>query len=249
MSTDNLHPISDEMLDALLDLELDPHTVMRVRAHIGACEGCASKLRAREALRGAFTAQDLRRPAPPGLAAKILSSLPGDAPRRAPRWAMVALAASVLLAGSTAWLVLERAGAGRDPTTEVVSAHVRSLMAAHLADVVTSDQHTVKPWFAGKVDFSPPVADFASQGFPLAGGRLEYLAGHPAAAVVYMRQAHVINLFVVPNVTGKGVPRASTQDRGYCVISWSDPAMRYWLVSDLNIGELAQLARLLGAPE
>jgi anti-sigma factor RsiW len=116
-------------------------------------------------------------------------------------------------------------------------------MGAHLLDIPTSDQHTVKPWFAGKLDFSPPVTDLAAQGFPLAGGRLDYLDAHPAAALIYTRRAHTINLFITPDASPASEPRATT-DRGYHAILWTDGAMRVRAVSDLNEDELLTFAHL-----
>ena len=123
---------------------------------------------------------------------------------------------------------------------DLVSSHVRSLMANHLMDVPSTDQHTVKPWFDGKLDFAPPVKDFRDSGFPLLGGRLDVVDGHSAAALVYGRNKHFLNLFIWPAHSAEKVAAHTTQRNGYNVIQWSDGAMTYAVVSDLNQTELGE---------
>jgi anti-sigma factor RsiW len=125
---------------------------------------------------------------------------------------------------------------------EAVSSHIRSLMANHLADVASTDQHTVKPWFNGKLDFSPPVKDLAEEGFPLTGGRLDYLEGRPVAGLLHRRNRHIINLFVWPSSRSGSRPEAFSI-KGYNVVHWTESGMTFWAVSDLNRKELDQFAQ------
>jgi anti-sigma factor RsiW len=131
---------------------------------------------------------------------------------------------------------------------ELLNAHLRSLMADHLADVPSTDQHTVKPWFAGKLDFSPPVRDLASAGFPLAGGRLDYIDHHKVAALIYRRRLHVINLFVWPSTTSFNLGSGKQTVTGYNVVHWRSDGMEWWAISDLNTAELEEFARQMQKP-
>jgi anti-sigma factor RsiW len=133
--------------------------------------------------------------------------------------------------------VTTRPEPGSSLEDELISSHVHSLLANHLTDVATSDQHTVKPWFNGKIDFSPPVVDLKARGFPLVGGRVDYLKGRVVAALIYRRSGHVINLFIWP-ASGPSVPAGERE--GYSLLNWSQAGLNFWAVSDLNEPELKQ---------
>src|SRR5262249_48094185 len=158
------------------------------------------------------------------------------------RWAGAATAAVLIVVVSMLWV---KPSEETLLVNDIVSSHVRSMMANHITDVASSDRHTVKPWFGGKLDYSPPVKDLTEQGFRLVGGRLDYLDSRPVAALVYQRSQHYINLFVWPsNKTGIKEGDQITR-QGYNVIHWTQAGMSYWLVSELNLTELTECARLL----
>ena len=143
------------------------------------------------------------------------------------------------------WKITDSRDAANAVVGEVLASHVRALMGTHLTDVASTDQHTVKPWFNGRLDFSPPVYDFAGLGYPLIGGRLDYVAGGPVAALAYGRRQHVIDVFLWPTQRGStGGPPAVTR-QGYHMLHWSAPDYTYWVVSDLGVTELGEFSRLL----
>jgi anti-sigma factor RsiW len=158
----------------------------------------------------------------------------------------LAAAASLVLVLVGAWQTVAWRGdvAEKGFARQVLDAHLRSLQLTHLTDVASTDQHTVKPWFVGKLDFAPPVADFSAEGFPLVGGRLDVVGGRSVAALVYNRRKHVINLFVWPSEEADAAPRSGVQ-RGYAWIRWTRGGMSFWAVSDVAASDLEELARLV----
>jgi anti-sigma factor RsiW len=237
----------DRDLDPYLDRELDEASAAVVRAHLESCPRCGGRLAERQELgRLLRTAPYYQAPQRLRAAAAAAAERP-RASRRIYAWA-ASLAIAASLGGAFALARYARTPAEARfearAADEVVDAHVRSLMGEHLFDVKSTDQHTVKPWFLGRVDFSPPVRDLAGIGFPLVGGRLDYVAGHQAAALVYQRQKHTINVFVWPAGSGAPAPTAASI-RGFHIHGWTTDGMTFWAVSDLNDAELTTFVRAL----
>lgn len=248
--------IADELIHGYLDGELDLARSLEAEQHMRECEICARAFRNQTTLRSALKEGSLYYGAPEKLKKRIQSSLRKEAKAelfpRAFGWRWLTLGASVafmLLIGVVVWRLMPRAI--RSPgdellAQEVVSDHVRSLqMPGHLTDVLSSDQHTVKPWFDGKVDFAPPVKDFASQDFRLYGGRLEYLNNRTVATLVYQRRLHYINLYIWPSEQAGATGEMTTQRQGYNLIHWTGSGMNYWAISDLNSVELHEFVHLV----
>jgi anti-sigma factor RsiW len=234
-------------VDAYLDGELDLVASLDMEAHLGECATCSRAYDGGRRLRSSLRTSELRFRAPGDLRRRVYAGLPPrDAPART-AWRRLSLGAAVALAAAlvlVVWPELGRRGA-RDPLIdEIVSGHVRSLMADHLTDVASSDKHTVKPWFDGKLDFSPAIVDLADHGFPLVGGRLDYLGGRSVAALVYGRQRHFINLFVWPSAKEDPDERSLAR-HGFEIVHWWQGGMSYWAVSDLNAAELGEFAALV----
>lgn len=165
-------------------------------------------------------------------------------PWRWPAWGYTGAGfACGIIVSAIVLFVVGRPGDAGNLEAELINSHVRALMVAHLTDVASSDQHTVKPWFQGKLDYSPPVRDLAGQGFPLLGGRLDYLSGRAVAALIYRRHAHLINVFVWPDSGEDG--RKLSGHQGFNVLHWRGGGMQYWAVSDVNAAELQTLGSLL----
>jgi anti-sigma factor RsiW len=248
-----IHPYIDGELDLSRSLELEEHLrgcaacaaeVSAVRALSTGIGEAARYYEIPAALEGKIRAMAGKKPSASRVAESVLPSS---------GWGLIAAAASVafiviILKGTFLTGSLTGPRGSGDLAREVVADHVRSLMAGHLTDVISSNQHTVKPWFEGKLDFSPVVEDLSAQGFALVGGRLDYLDGHPVAAIVYRRHAHVINLFVwaQPNATEASLT-TTTRD-GYNLAHWSDAGMTYWAASSVNLAELREFVADLRKP-
>jgi anti-sigma factor RsiW len=235
------------MFHAYIDNELDLVRSLDVERHLAGCATCAAARKSLLALRSALQQNGLTYSAPAALYQQVRRiAAPPREEARAPRQAVWLPWLSFGVAAFAALLLLVRpAGmSGHDELlNEAVNSHVRSLMVNHLMDVVSTDQHTVKPWFNGKIDFAPDVKDFASQGFPLVGGRLDYLDGRNVAALIYHRNKHIINVFVWP---ATGMEPAGTESlHGYSIINRTARGLHYCLVSDLNAKELSDLADLV----
>jgi anti-sigma factor RsiW len=239
------------LVDAYLDRELDVAKSLEIEEHVSECPVCSRAYEDGRRLRTALQADALYFRPPADLQRSIESLVRRETEQRArPRWftaRTIKYAAPLALAAAVALSIvplLERASTGDLVVDEVVSGHVRSLLADHLTDVASSNKHTVKPWFDGKLDFAPVVVDLADQGFPLVGGRLDYLGNRSVAALVYGRQKHFINVFVWPSAGADD--RGPTFSRhGFNVMHWKAGEMTYWAVSDLNAAELEEFAGLV----
>jgi anti-sigma factor RsiW len=240
------------LVHAYLDGELDLIRQVEIEDHLRECAKCQAAYESQRALQSVLKADGLYFAAPARLerqvrAAVRTESVPAKWWSRVfspPRLAVAASAAALVIVAVAVGPMLSRQ-ARNQIAQEGVSAHIRSLMASHLTDVPSSDQHTVKPWFAGKLDFSPPVVDLKDEGFPLVGGRLDYVENRPIAALAYRRGEHVINLFVWPSGSNADAGEASDGRQGYNALSWTRDRTNFWAVSDLNATELRQFAQLV----
>jgi len=231
------------LLHALIDNELDAGHAREVEAHVATCARCAAKLAAYRDMRDATRGVTLRHVAPAKLRATIEREIPSPTRATSRRALLKGFAlggvVSAAAAASVAFVVVKQ---DRDSRIlgETISAHLRSLQADHLTDVLSSDQHTVKPWFNGRIDLAPPVVDLTAQGFTLVGGRLDYIDGKPVAAIVYRRRVHVINLFVGQGL-GPPLPAPRLEMvQGFNILRWNDQGLTLMAVSDLNRDELEE---------
>lgn len=246
------HPGLEAQLDAYLDGELAAADARALEVHLTQCPECTRFRDGRLALRAAISARVPAFQAPDTLRARVRGAVKTAARARAPyrlslgsMWRPLAFAASLAVVAVGSWnLALQRA-AGLALADDVFASHVRSLMPGHLTDVLSSDQHTVKPWFNGRLDYSPPVYDFAGQGYPLLGGRLDYVDGRTVAALSYGRRRHLINVFLWPATRDPGGAPKARDRQGYHLQHWTTSDYAYWVVSDLGIAELRDFAHLV----
>jgi anti-sigma factor RsiW len=269
--------LTQRFVPGYLDGELDLSRTIEMETHLQTCGECARELERQQALRAALQRGSLAYAAPAALREKIQSSLRSATPpietretsnawqpfaglrpllllRWAGAFAVLALCAVVawqLMPGRRGTAPYWQNGRQDDQqlAAEVFASHVRSLEAGHLLDVASTDQHTVKPWFDGKLDFSPPVEDLASDDFPLVGGRLDYVEGREVAALVYQRRKHFINVFVWPAAATNSAEAAPVQaiapKQGYNLMRWSRGGFQFWAISDVSAADLTEFVRLL----
>ena len=249
-----LHNELAPLLDAYLDGELAPGEARELEAHLRECGDCARLRDARLALSAAIRQQVPVLRAPDSLRGRVRAALraAGATPthrRGVPSvaWGGLAVAASLAVVAGGSWRLAQSRATGTALSDQVLASHVRSLMAGpgHLTDVLSSDQHTVKPWFDGKLDYSPPVYDFSGRGFALVGGRLDYVGGRAVAALVYGRRQHIISVLLWPADRGPGGAGGAATQQGYHLLHWTTRDYTYWVVSDLGLAELDEFAGLL----
>ena len=241
-----------------LDGELDPVTSAGVEEHVKSCAACEKTLEEHSMLRGALRKSAPYHRAPGDLADCIRSEVrrsagvAGVKPRRF-NWLPFQLAAAMAATAAFTWIAAIHVGvpsAEEMVAMQVISGHSRSVITGHPADVTSSDQHTVKPWLSSKLDFSPPVTDLTTAGFPLVGGRLDYVENRPVAVLVYRHRQHIIDLFVWPKAGSDNAPSMRKLSKnGYHLLSWTKKGMAFWAISDLNSPELKDFARVYAAAE
>lgn len=247
--------LSKAVLHGYLDNELDAARASEFERHLEGCRECAACLGSSEALRASLQASGLYERAPSALRDQVRTGLKtatkNSPPKQVaqPAWRWLAVAAAILIVGTMFWFSMPSL-IRPTPTTnltavEMIDAHVRSLQAGHLTDIVSTDQHTVKPWFDGKLDFIPPVKDYSEEGFTLVGGRLDALTGRSVAALVYARRKHYINVFVWPTQEADTPIHPPGSRQGYNWVHWRHKGMEFCAVSDTSTLELRELAQLI----
>ncbi len=241
------------MIDGYLDGELDAIRAAEFERHLEECSDCVSALESQESLRLSLRRAQLYEKAPPQLRQKVLAGIRLKEPvvissrlgSALGQW--LAVAAVLVLLVYSGWRLIPGLSDKNNQTTlaaQIVDAHVRSLQPGHLTDVISTDQHTVKPWFNGKLDFSPPVQDFANDGFPLQGGRLDVVGGRSVAALVYARRKHFVSVFIWPTAEKDTRPRSGSQ-QGYNWTNWRRNGMEFYAVTDAAAADLTELQALL----
>jgi len=266
----NCQEIAD-LMDGYLDGELDALTSQKIEQHLRNCHKCEEAYEVETAMAHAISQAAPYYKAPLELRERIHVSLreaigatpsrgaagEDPLPVRRPEamrrgvffdmpWNWLALAAVIAVAAIVASSFLSKVrqpGADQFLATQLIASHIRSLMANHLTDVASSDQHTVKPWLDLKLDFAAPVVDLSGDGFPLIGGRLDYLDNHSVAALVYQRRKHFINLFIWPTTPADSKEQKMVEREGYHLVHWADGDFTYWAISDVSVGDLQTFQR------
>jgi anti-sigma factor RsiW len=245
--------LAETTVHGYLDGELDAVRSAEFEQHLEHCSRCQAVLEGLESLRTQLQQSDLYAPASPELREKVRQQIAGETREERienvsswKRWFLLpafgTMAAAALIA---IMLFVIPSHTQSTLTAELIDAHVRSLQPGHLFDVQSTDQHTVKPWFDGKIDFIPPVSDFAAQGFPLVGGRLDVVDGHNVAALVYGRRKHLINVFIWPRRENETIAESSGSREGYNWVAGQSGDMRIYLVSDAGLSDLRELKALI----
>ncbi|NEI70172.1 anti-sigma factor [Rhizobium lusitanum] len=242
-----------DLLHGFIDGELDAANAARFEAHLATCRDCADEMENALMVKRLSAREGVKWQAPDAVHARIQASLALEqsmlaraamATRRTESpwqrfWRFVrewSFVPSLAVLAASLMLVLNVPRQSQTIEDQLLASHVRSMLADHLTDVLTSDQHTVKPWFDGKIDFSPPVVDLAAQGFPLVGGRVDYLDGRVVAALIYRRHGHIINLFIWP---GALQARGNAEKDGYNFVEWHADGLVFWAISDVAAADLA----------
>ena len=240
-------------LHAHLDRELDPVASAAVDGHLQTCAACKHEYDHQLSLRAAVRKHAAYYRAPDALADRLRAKTGGGekAPARVPRGWWLPLGAAVAVTAFVSWIAaLQMDSLSKDErmAEQVITGHARAVLTEHLTDVASSDQHTVKPWLSSKLDYSPPVTDLTAAGYPLVGGRLDYLDHRTVAALVYRHRQHVINVFVWPDSKpGASELRPIVSKQGYNLLHWTGSGMNYWAISDLNAEEIKTFAQTLAA--
>jgi anti-sigma factor RsiW len=230
-----------------IDRELDPVVASEIERHLEGCASCRQAYARQSMLQAAVKRHAAYHAAPASLAGRIRAKAPGTDAREMAvsgdsRRQWLRLGAAVAATAVVTWVIalqVERTAKDDRVVEELIAGHARAVLTNHLVDVASSDQHTVKPWLSSRLDFSPPVADLADAGFPLVGGRLDYLANRPVAALVFRHRQHVINLFVWPDANARAAaPARVSSKQGYNVWHWAHAGMTFWAISDLGAADV-----------